>query len=277
MRFHELAEIFPLIEGAEFDDLVASIRENGQREPIVTYEDTILDGRNRFRACEAANVEPRFEPYTGSDPVRFVMDINLRRRHLNEAQRGMIGARLETMEWGTNQYVTKEMPIGTSSPSAPVSREKAAEMVNVSERTVARAKLVLQEGTPEEIKAADHGTSSLTALAEKIAKRRPPQKIPEAPRSKRAENTRVRVQLWAQLSGAFDNIRNLPRPEDVAAQMRAHGVARHINGDLARTLRWLEEFSHAWNGEQAPHRNGHDHAGDGERIAGGEQDQPAAE
>src|SRR5215471_5387302 len=47
LEFHPLSQIFPLIEGAEFDELVEDIRTHGVREPIWLYQGQIIDGRNR--------------------------------------------------------------------------------------------------------------------------------------------------------------------------------------------------------------------------------------
>jgi hypothetical protein len=89
LQFHPLAEIFPLIEGVEFDELVEDIRANGLHEPIVVYEDQILDGRNRYRACQAAGIEPAFTVYTGDDPVGYVAAgiLTKERRHSREYTR----------------------------------------------------------------------------------------------------------------------------------------------------------------------------------------------
>lgn len=44
---HSLAQLFPLIEGAAFEALVADIRANGLMNPVTLCDDKLLDGRNR--------------------------------------------------------------------------------------------------------------------------------------------------------------------------------------------------------------------------------------
>jgi len=78
LQFHALADMLPLLEGAEFTALAEDIREHGLREEIVLHEGMILDGRNRYRACLAAEAEPRYRtfgdrPSDGTDPRAFVI------------------------------------------------------------------------------------------------------------------------------------------------------------------------------------------------------------
>jgi ParB-like chromosome segregation protein Spo0J len=69
MEFHPIANAFPLIEGDQFNELAADIQANGLREPIVLFSGQVLDGRNRYRACIAAGIDPQFEEYSGADPI----------------------------------------------------------------------------------------------------------------------------------------------------------------------------------------------------------------
>jgi hypothetical protein len=94
LRFHPLADLFPLMEGTEFANLVADIR---LRQAIVLHEGMILDGRNRDRACREVGLPIHPVLYDGDDPLAFVISQNLYRRHLNESQRAMIAAKLGNM------------------------------------------------------------------------------------------------------------------------------------------------------------------------------------
>jgi len=154
LAFHALADLFPMLDGEPFAELVADIREHGLHEPIVVFEGQILDGRNRYRACEAAGIEPTFTVYQGDDPVAYVVSLNLRRRHLDESQRAMVAAKLATLKLGDNQH-SKGLPIGRSS-----------ELLNVGERTVARAREVIDHGATELVQAVERGAVSVSAAAD---------------------------------------------------------------------------------------------------------------
>jgi ParB-like chromosome segregation protein Spo0J len=102
MKTHPLAKLFPEITGQDFIDLVADIKANGLRQPIITLDDQILDGVNRSNACLQAKVKPRYEKFTGKDPQAFVVSQNLQRRHLTTSQRAMIAAQLSECK---NSYI----------------------------------------------------------------------------------------------------------------------------------------------------------------------------
>jgi len=95
---HPLADIFPLLTGAEFDALVEDVRANGVLEPIWICQGKILDGRNRYRAARAAGVHCPTQTYEGTDPLGFVVSLNLKRRHLSPSQLAFVALDIERIE-----------------------------------------------------------------------------------------------------------------------------------------------------------------------------------
>ncbi len=168
LEFHPLANIFPLVQGREFEELKADIAAHGLREPIWLYECMILDGRNRYMACKGADVEPAYREYQGDDALAFVVSLNLKRRHLSESQRGMVAANIANLEDG-------QKASSANLQSTAVSQTKAAELLNVSTRTVASAAKVKQEGAPELVDAVQQGTGSVSAAADVATLTKPEQ------------------------------------------------------------------------------------------------------
>jgi hypothetical protein len=132
------------------------------------FEGAILDGRNRYRACQIAEVVQCFEHWTplhpGDTPLAFVLSRNLERRHLIESQRAMIAARLANLPDGLRKDHAQSASI-----EAPTSQAEAARRLNVGRPSVQRAAKLLRKGIPDLIAAVDRGclsVSSASALAE---------------------------------------------------------------------------------------------------------------
>jgi phage N-6-adenine-methyltransferase len=160
LEYHPLSNLFPLLDGEEFAALVADIRAHGQREPIIiTTDNLILDGRNRYRACREAGVDPDLDLYRGDDEsmAAFVVSLNLKRRHLNESQRAVVAAKLANLEHGGDR---SKRPIGH------LKQSEAADMLNVGDRSLRRAREVLDEGAPELVQAVEAGRVAVSAATE---------------------------------------------------------------------------------------------------------------
>lgn len=105
IQFHPLANLFPLMESAEFDELVADIKAHRLREKIVLYEGMILDGRNRYRALRTLGASPAeirdhccvtkdcIDQHHGG-PAAYVISANIHRRHLTAEDKRKVIAKL---------------------------------------------------------------------------------------------------------------------------------------------------------------------------------------
>ncbi|MDJ0342211.1 DUF5131 family protein [Streptomyces sp. H10-C2] len=175
---HAFAEAFPLIDGDEFTELVRDIKRNGLREPIILNHNrtVLIDGRNRWRACEEAGSDPVFETlserYTETMLLDLIVSKNLARRQMNPGQKALMALEYERFY---SEATKVGRPIGNASrPQVTVSetipadlpefgkgsetvrpdsymresRERAARVVGASGRAVQQAKAV-QRDTPD--------------------------------------------------------------------------------------------------------------------------------
>lgn len=167
---HPAALLFPLTTGSEFDELRESIRTNGLREPIVLFEGLILDGRNRYRACQEAGVQPRFRQWEGGgSPWQYVWDANRHRRHLTSSQLAALAVELEVQlakeakerqreQARRNQPQADRQKVETLPPiEKSKARDQAAAIAGTNGRYVSDAKAVKEKDPElfEKVKAGD--------------------------------------------------------------------------------------------------------------------------
>jgi len=94
---HPFSKMFPQISEEDFGKLAADIKLHGLHQPIVRYQGQILDGNNRYRACELAGIKAEFAAdFPGDDAAarNYVISANIHRRHLSREQRAEIIAML---------------------------------------------------------------------------------------------------------------------------------------------------------------------------------------
>ncbi len=148
---HEYAAMFPLADEQELRDMADDIKQRGLLCKIVLLDKKILDGRNRFQACQIAGVEPRFTKYAGTDPLADVISWNLHRRHLSTSQRAALAVELKPMfETQARERQLATLKHGDANPvkanlperASGQSRDQAAAAVGVSGRTVQDAELI---------------------------------------------------------------------------------------------------------------------------------------
>lgn len=156
MKFHEIANIWPMMGESAIYALAEDIKQNGQIEPIWVHEGKILDGRNRFSACKVAKVEPKTREYRGTNPAQFAFSCNEQRRHLTSGQRAALAAEikpiLEQQALKRKSDGAKGLIINTQDvekiPHLNKSRDQAAKITNTNGKYVDRA-ISIKSQAPE--------------------------------------------------------------------------------------------------------------------------------
>jgi ParB-like nuclease domain len=138
---HPFAALFPELPSEELTLLARDIQKRGQLEPIILYKGLILDGRNRYRACQIAGLQPRIEQFNEKvgqgSPEDFVLSRNLRRRHLSMGQKAAIA-----LDWSEQIELNSE-PARTKGLGRPKGTlSEAAKYIGINEQRVFEARQI---------------------------------------------------------------------------------------------------------------------------------------
>ena len=117
----EFAELIPPLTNDEYKGLESSILAEGCRDALVVWNDTLIDGHNRYKICEAHGVSfqtVQRDFANRDEALLWIMKNQLSRRNLNDFQRVEIVRKCEDavkaqakerQSPGTNQYTERSM------------------------------------------------------------------------------------------------------------------------------------------------------------------------
>ena len=180
----EYEKLLPKMSEEEFAELKSSIQAEGQHYAIIVNEDLeVLDGHHRYRACTELGIEPDFEVRKFDNKLlekKFVIETNLRRRHLNNFQLVELAVPLLEIEKAlAKQRQSKggkdgrNLQLGVAPEDAePDFKSKATEAVakkaGVSARTFERGKKILEKASEDDKQKLRDGKTSITHVYSEI-------------------------------------------------------------------------------------------------------------
>jgi ParB-like chromosome segregation protein Spo0J len=194
----EYDKLLPRMSEEEFAELKRSIETEGQHYPIIVNEDLeVLDGHHRYRACTELGLEPDFEVKKFDDKLlekKFVIEANLRRRHLNNFQLVELAVPLLEIEkalakkrqsrGGRDGRDLQLWVASSDAEFAPEAKAKAAEVVakraGVSTRTLERGKKIIENASEDEKQKLREGKTSIARVYQEIVneqKPKPPEEL----------------------------------------------------------------------------------------------------
>ncbi len=171
----EYEYLMPKLSKGEYEELKRSIDDKGLIYPIIiNNKRVILDGYHRYKICKELNIEPKVIIKEFVDSLKekeFVIEVNLKRRHLDVLQRCKLAEEIEAIEREkarirqlSNLKQFKDITSDTVPCDSPLTVGEsvviAANKVGVSDQTYKRYKY-LKNNYPELLKKVEKKGCSL--------------------------------------------------------------------------------------------------------------------
>jgi len=216
--------IFPEIIGEDYEVLKESISKGYDKTmPIVTYQNAIIDGWNRFKICKEINVIPTYKEFIGNDveAINYIMRTN-KRRNLSSSQWAIIAVESEDIVKAIEESVEAErrkkiseqqtksnsksksfqkvvlIPPSETKKEENKARTIIAKTFNTNPRYISDAKK-LKEENPEKFKQVKSGEKSITEVKKEIKKEKFIAKVEK-------QKTEIKTKPKPTIDGNFDVI-----------------------------------------------------------------------
>ena len=172
----EFEKLIPPLQDTEFSGLTKSILKYGCQEPIEIWNNTIIDGHNRYKICKANNIpfEVREMDFSDrSEALVYIIEKQFGRRNLLPFQRSELALKMKNViqakakekqaEFHGNQY--KSGLLQKSDKVQIHTDDELSKLAGVSRDTIRKAEKIIVEGNDEQKERARTGGKGNTVNA----------------------------------------------------------------------------------------------------------------
>jgi phage N-6-adenine-methyltransferase len=173
----EFKELIPLLAPDEYEGLEKSIITEGCRDALVLWNQTIVDGHNRYEICKKHNIE--FQTIQMDFPSieyakEWIILNQYSRRNLNSYQRGVLALKLEKI-YKTIAKANQKLSKGRGRKGAPQVagikgdvRDKLAKAAKLSHGNIDKIKVIEDKATKETKKLLESGELSINQVYKQL-------------------------------------------------------------------------------------------------------------
>lgn len=152
----EFKRLIPALSNEEFTQLERNCLQDGIRDAIVVWNDTIIDGHNRFAIAQKHGLKFRTESKqfdTEADVKEWMIMHQFGRRNLSNYQRSVLALELEEVfrEKAKENQGTRVDITSVRNLTKVDTKKELAKVANVSHDTIAKVKHI-EAKAPEEVK-----------------------------------------------------------------------------------------------------------------------------
>jgi DNA-binding XRE family transcriptional regulator len=176
----EFKELIPALSQEEFKQLEENIIKEGCRDSLVVWQDTLIDGHNRYEICSKHNItfnKLQREFNDREEVIEWIIRNQFGRRNLPAYARSVLALRLEDVISAR----AKENMLATQNNNSSSAKQKSAEQIEtrqelakiagVSHDTISKVKVIEKEGTAEQKQQLMKGETKINTVYNEIKKK----------------------------------------------------------------------------------------------------------